>query len=722
MAAAIPTGRDGPVWWRSILASARDVLAVSPRQARGLGARLMFSGVVFAAALPYVPWPIPCGWMAAMAALAVAERGGGRPGLFAWLQSAGYAVAGFYITLVETGAAQTFGVTLYGVVMFEILAHDYVRPRRLVTNLTPMLISMALIQSAACVFMLERRQPWQIVTVLATSYLVFRAFRSVQIDLLQSRDGMVEASARALADARRIREAHRVALMAETMAGVGHWRVDMASGVITWSEGVYRIYGLEPAAEAPSLDDQLAHYDPPERRELRARLKAAATTGEPFELEGRLRRADGAVRHVICHGAAELGASGQVETMFGAFMDVTEAHAREEALLDAKLRAEAAAEAKAEFLANMSHEIRTPLTAINGFSSLLSDMDGLPPPADVYVRRVNAAGLTLLAVVNDILDFSKLEAGHVALDPKPFALAPFFDDLVAMFAEQARAKGIALRLDIAPETPAVLAADADRLRQVIVNLVGNAVKFTDHGEIRVAASYRPGQDRLDVAVSDTGVGVPPDKQARLFQRFSQVDGSVSRRHGGTGLGLSICKGLVELMGGDIEMAPSPGGGSTFRFHVRAPPAALEPSADAAGAEAEARTDVARVLVVDDLAVNRELVRAMLQAVGHEVFEADSGAEALRLAAERRFDLILMDLQMPGMDGFAAARAIRGLAGGNRRTPIVALSADVLPEHILAAGDAGMNGHICKPISVAELIGVVDRWSRTRLDDDAAATA
>jgi PAS domain S-box-containing protein len=732
--ASTETSLADPPAWRGVLGAAREIFLVSPRWTNGLAARLVFSSVVFLATIPYSNWPMPCAWMAVMTLLAVAERqsglraaavGGDRSGWaieggnwFAWLQSAGYAAAGFYLTFVQTGAAQTFGVTLYGIVMFEILARDYVRPRRLVTNLTPMLISMLVVQSGACIIMAYRDEPWRILTVLATTYLVFRGLRSVQVDLTQTRHELAQASVLAEASARKIREAHRIALMAETMAGIGHWRVDMASGLTTWSEGMYRIYGLDPNIEPPPFETVLLHYDADERDELRSRLQAAASRGEPFELERRLTRRDGAVRHVVCHGAAELDASGGVETLFGAFMDVTEARIREEALRDAKLRAEAATEAKSEFLANMSHEIRTPLTAINGFSNLLSELDDLPPTASAYVRRVNTAGLTLLAVVNDILDFSKLGAGHVALDSKPFALTPFFEDLTAMFAEQAQAKGLALRLDLDPAAPEALTADAGRLRQVVVNLVSNALKFTDQGAVTISVAYHAGFDRLKVAVSDTGCGVPPDKQALLFQRFSQVDGSLSRRHGGAGLGLSICKGLVELMGGTIEMIPSSGGGSIFRFHVGAAIASLEPASGLRGERISPRTAAASVLVVDDLDANRELVRAMLQATGHTVSEADSGSEALRLAAEQPFDLILMDLQMPGIDGFASARAIRQLDAGNRRTPIIALSADVLPEHILASVDAGMNGHIGKPISAAELLGAVDRWAGVRLGDEA----
>jgi len=730
MAAERLTGRD-PVPPRAGLARTLcDILLVAPSQAGGLAARLVFSSVVCLAVLPWLHWSAPVAWLALMTGLAIVERrlslrpppeGRRQPGgrnLFAWLQSAGYAAVAFYLTLVEDGAAQTLGVTLFGVVMFEILAREYGRPRRLVTNLTPMLAAMALVQIAACLFMLERGEPWGIVTVVATAYLVFRAFRSVQADLTKARRGLAEASARATADARTIRESQRIAEMAEAMAGVGHWRIQMATGATSWSEGVYRIYGMARTEKVPRLDVQLAQYSEEDRDRLRANLRGTIDRGEPFKFEGPITRTDGSVRHVVCHGAAELDASGAVETLYGALMDVTDARAREEALRDAKQRAEAAAEAKAEFLANMSHEIRTPLTAINGFSTLLGGLGDLSPTAGAYVRRINAAGLTLLAVVNDILDFSKLEAGQIATDPQPFAARPFFDDLTAMFAEQAEAKGVDLRLEIADDVPEALETDSGRLRQIVVNLVGNAIKFTETGEVCVTVGYDAARECVEVAVSDTGCGVPEDKRGELFQRFSQVDGSVSRRHGGTGLGLSICKGLVELLGGTIGMAPAPAGGSIFRFELPAPAATLD-ATEAGDNDDFVEAPAARVLVVDDLDTNRELVRAMLQAVGHQVEEADSGPAALRLAAEQAYDLILMDLQMPGMDGFASARAIRSLPNTNHDTPIIALSADVLPEHIGASAEAGMNGHLGKPISPLELIGAVHRWAGVRIAGEAA---
>jgi CheY-like chemotaxis protein len=373
----------------------------------------------------------------------------------------------------------------------------------------------------------------------------------------------------------------------------------------------------------------------------------------------------------------------------------------------------------------MSHEIRTPLTGIIGFTGLLDAIPTLPDAAKAHIRRIVASGEALLAVVNDILDFSKLEAGQVELDVQPFDVRVFFEDALSMWATQAAAKKLDLRLRIDERTPAVLCADSARLGQIVGNLLSNAIKFTDQGEIGVGVSFNEPRG-LRVAVTDTGSGIAADKLDRLFQRFSQIDGSVSRRHGGTGLGLSICKSLVELMGGEIRVDSTAGQGSTFEFRVEAVPGRLR-GRNLSEAQAVAASDArpAHVLVVDDLAVNRVLVRAILEASGHRVEEAGGGAEAVAAAIGSKFDLILMDLQMPGMDGYAAATAIRALDSANRLTPIIALSANVLDEHVAASGLAGMNGHLAKPIVPAALLGAVAEWAGLRLaekDDEVAGVS
>ena len=377
-------------------------------------------------------------------------------------------------------------------------------------------------------------------------------------------------------------------------------------------------------------------------------------------------------------------------------------------LREALAQAQAASEAKADFLANMSHEIRTPLTAIIGFSGLLDSAAGLPSQARLYVERIGRSGRALLSIVNDILDFSRIEAGHVTLSlapVDPLALARGTLDLVE---DQAAAKGLALTLDGPPDLGLVM-ADAERVRQVLLNLVSNAIKFTARGGVSVRVA-REGA-RLTFSVTDTGVGVPEALVPRLFDRFWQVDNSSTRQFGGSGLGLAICKSLVDLMGGDIGVESREGQGSTFWFGLPAPSAqAAEP--DKVGVEGPAVVSAAHILVVDDVPANRELVRAMLTAMGHSLVEAEGGAEAVAAAEQETFDLILMDMQMPGMDGLEATRAIRAGSAPNVATPIVALTANVLPAQVAQCLEAGMNDHLAKPIAPMELLSKIARWSRS----------
>ncbi|HZZ87514.1 MAG TPA: PAS domain S-box protein [Caulobacteraceae bacterium] len=391
--------------------------------------------------------------------------------------------------------------------------------------------------------------------------------------------------------------------------------------------------------------------------------------------------------------------------------DVTERRAFEDELRRKRTEAEAATQAKSEFLANMSHEIRTPLTGILGFAGLLQEEADLTPAQRTYANRIATASRTLLTVVNDILDFSKIEAGQVELDPQPFDPVAFAVETVELVAAQADEKGLELNVAIDGALPPAVSADPARLRQVLLNLLTNAIKFTETGGVSVIVAHAPadGGGMLKVSVQDTGVGIAADRLPRLFQRFSQGDGSISRQYGGTGLGLAISKSLATLMGGQIGVESAEGQGARFWFSLQAP-ACARPEAPDAEVPGGIEAQPARILVVDDSPVNRELVGVLLGVFGHELSEASGGAEAVLAASEKPFDLILMDLQMPGMDGLAATRAIRAGASANRTTPIVALSANILPTHLDACRAAGMNDHIGKPIDTRELLTKVARWT------------
>jgi PAS domain S-box-containing protein len=415
----------------------------------------------------------------------------------------------------------------------------------------------------------------------------------------------------------------------------------------------------------------------------------------------RARHKDGHYIWAEANPTVILSENGLVAAFQDTVRDISQQKATEAALEKARLEADAAAEAKAHFLATMSHELRTPLTSIIGFSALLCDLLEGDEALVRHSQRIHLAGQGLLGLINDILDHSKLEAGQLELDLAPCDVAEVAHEVVELLGVQAGAKGLELAMTGVEHLPPALLLDEGRIRQILFNLISNAIKFTQKGTVTLAMRMHPsGEDEgLCISVRDTGVGISPEGQARLFQRFSQVD----HNRDGTGLGLMICKQLVELMGGEIGVVSREGEGSEFWFDIpvmhSAPPAEVY----------EVAVSPARLLVVDDQEAVRDLLTGLLTPQGHEVILAADGAEALTLCEKAAFDLIFMDINMPVMNGIAAARALRDGDGPNCGTPIIAMTAADSADRHRACMTNGMNDILGKPLDRGALNRMLGDW-------------
>ncbi len=481
-------------------------------------------------------------------------------------------------------------------------------------------------------------------------------------------------------------------------------------GVITdWNRGAAHLFGYEAAAVVGQPVAMLFPLDPLHAEDS---LRDSLEKSRPHrDFDTIARRKDGASIRLSVTLSPICDRTGRIAGISMIARDVSAERQSEELLARAKVAAEEANRAKTTFLANMSHEIRTPLHNIVGLSELLR-RDAVEPVQKQRLESLCATADHMMSVVNDILEVSRIEANRVALELRDFSLTEVLDGAVAVIREPARSKGLGITVEVPPELRGiVLRGDGLRLRQVLINLLGNAVKFTERGSITVSVA-RLGSvapvPTFRFAVKDTGIGIGPEDQRRIFRAFEQADGATARKHGGSGLGLAICEGLVHAMGGHIDVTSAPGRGSTFTFELPFGYGSRVAAPSAAAPAGGGYFAGSHVLVAEDNGLSRELLKEMLVDLGCSVDVAQDGNEAVEKARAVVYDLVLLDIQMPGLDGLGAARAIRALPE-HGHTPILALTANALVDDHQPTTDATMNAWLRKPVTGAMLRAELGNW-------------
>lgn len=507
-----------------------------------------------------------------------------------------------------------------------------------------------------------------------------------------------------------LREVRERLELATRAGGVGVWDWDVKGNVLTWDDQMFALYGVKREQFGGAYADWRSGICADELEQADLSVQMALRGEKEYDTEFRVRWPDGTIRNIRSIATVKFDADGQPLRMIGTNWDITSLKQAGQAMQQAKVAAEQLANSKSEFLANMSHEIRTPMNAVIGLSELALESADLLE-RESYLRQINESSRSLMGILNDILDLSKIEARQLSIENAVFDLGDLLDTLNRMFMMCAQDKGVGFSIVREEPIPRLITGDALRLRQILTNLLGNAFKFTKHGsvtlEIKSAKTASTGVT-LSFIIRDSGIGMTEAQLEGLFQPFSQADSTISRRFGGTGLGLSISLNLAKLMGGDIRVESHPGAGSVFFFSVTLPEVEHDSiqrrQADRAPSEFRELAQILRgkrVLLTEDNRINQLVASKMLTRIGLLVDIANNGEEAIQRINEAAYDIVLMDIQMPVMDGLEATRLIRQDARF-KTLPIVAMSAGVTLDEKSACDQAGMTGFIGKPIISSEL--------------------
>ncbi len=503
---------------------------------------------------------------------------------------------------------------------------------------------------------------------------------------------------------------------AQALAKLGSWNYQIETGNTNWSTEIYNIYEVDPAKEEFTLQDSFKNVHPEDMEYLFQAIQNTLKNNEPYRIEYRLVLPNGVIKYILGKASPIIDNSGEITFILGTIQDITEQITVQNELKYAKEKAEEAARIKQEFLANMSHEIRTPMNAITGFSRLLLKA-GLNEENTEYVRSIYESSETLLVVINDILDFSKIEAGKLPIVPVHFNLVKLLNSVKKLFSVKVDEGIIKFNFQIVGDIPEALIGDPVRINQILNNIIGNAIKFTEKGAVELKTSVISNQNDeclIEFEIKDTGIGISKEKLETIFNSFEQAEGDITRRFGGTGLGLTIVKKLVELMYGQIDVESKEGAGSTFSIRLPLQIGETE-KIISEGVELYKMLPLhllhdVKILLAEDNRYNQVLANKFLSDVGCKVDIVNNGYEAVEFAKNNEYDIILMDIQMPEMDGMQATQNIKNLDYPKCNYPIIAMTAHALKEEENKFEKIGMRDYVSKPfrpeILYAKLLGVL----------------